>query len=111
MAYLWHKCWCSIYASLQQLQKPIIMGQMKWIYTLIEDGRVDEFKLAYETALHKKLLVFEFDGKQIDIIKAGSIMKVMQKGLQEYNDHLDEMADRHEAEMMYWKQVQDHLNS
>ena len=39
------------------------MGQMKWIYTLIEDGRVDEFKLAYETALHKKLLVFEFDGK------------------------------------------------
>ena len=87
------------------------MGQMKWIYTLIQDNRVNEFKLAYQTALHKKLLVFEFDGKQIDMIKAGSIVKVMEKGLKEYNDHLDEMADRHEAEMKYWQDVQNHLNS
>ena len=87
------------------------MGQMKWIYSLIEDDRVGEFKTKYKKCLDNNELGLTFDGKFIDVIKAGSIIKVMEKGLKQYNEHLDEMADRHEAESLYWQQVQEHLNS
>jgi len=95
------------------------MGQMKWIYSLIEDNRVEEFKAKYKECLDNKELGITFDGKFIDIIRVGAIVKEMEKGVKAYNKHLDEMADRHEAEISYrnqqfekdWHDLQQHLSS
>jgi len=86
------------------------MGQMKWIYGLIQDNKTDEFKEAFYNAIKNEKYGFDFDGKFIDIIKAGSIMKVMEKGLKEYNAHLDAQAEL-EREQAHWLSVQNYLNS
>ena len=86
------------------------MGQMKWIYSLIQDNRTEEFKSAFDNAIDKKEYGFDFDGKFIDIIKAGSIIKVMEKGLKEYNKHLDAEAER-QIDQVHWLNVQNYLNS
>ena len=80
---------------------------MKWVHSLIEEGREHEFKLAYETALIKKLLIFKFDKINIDIIKAGAAIKI----INDYNKQLDEMADQEIAERIYWIEVENKLNS
>jgi hypothetical protein len=87
------------------------MGQMKWVYSLIEEDRGNEFKLAYNTALSKKLLIFKFDNMDIDIIKAGAAVKIINDYNKEYNKYLEEQADRAEAERIYWLNVENHLNS
>lgn len=87
------------------------MGQMKWVYSLIEEDRGNEFKLAYTTALSKKLLIFKFDNMDIDIIKAGAAVKIINDHNKEYNKYLEEQADRAEAERIYWLNVENHLNS
>lgn len=83
------------------------MGQMKWVHSLIEEGREHEFKLAYETALIKKLLIFKFDNINIDIIKAGAAIKI----INDYNKQLDDMADQEIAERIYWIEVENKLNT
>ena len=83
------------------------MGQMKWVYSLIEDDRDNEFKLAYEVALRKKLLIFKFDNMDIDIIKAGAAIKI----INDYNKNLEVQADYAEAERIYWIEVENKLNS
>ena len=83
------------------------MGQMKWVYSLIEDDRGNEFKLAYNTALSKKLLIFKFDNMNIDIIKAGAAIKI----INDYNQNLEDQADYAEAERIYWLEVENKLNS
>jgi len=83
------------------------MGQMKWVYSLIEDDRGNEFKLAYEVALRKKLLIFKFDNMDIDIIKAGAAIKI----INDYNKNLEVQADYAEAERIYWIEVENKLNS
>lgn len=80
---------------------------MKWVHSLIEEGREHEFKLAYETALIKKLLIFKFDNINIDIIKAGAAIKI----INDYNKQLDEMADQEIAERIYWIEVENKLNT
>ena len=82
------------------------MGQMKWIYSLIQDNRTEEFKNAFDNAIDKKEYGFDFDGKFIDIIKAGSIIKV----IKEYNKHLDAEAER-QIDQVHWINVQNYLNS
>ena len=83
------------------------MGQMKWVYSLIEEDRGNEFKLAYNTALSKKLLIFKFDNMNIDIIKAGAAIKI----INDYNQNLEDQADYAEAERIYWLEVENKLNS
>ena len=83
------------------------MGQMKWVYSLIENGQEQEFKLAYETALIKKLLIFKFDNINVDIIKAGAAIKI----INDYNKQLDDMADQEIAERIYWIEVENKLNT
>ena len=83
------------------------MGQMKWVYSLIEDDRGNEFKLAYEVALRDKLLIFKFDNMNIDIIKAGAAIKI----INDYNQNLEDQADYAEAERIYWLEVENKLNS
>jgi|TARA_R100001463_G_C3496202_1_gene218556 hypothetical protein len=80
---------------------------MKWVYSLIEDDRGNEFKLAYEVALRKKLLIFKFDNMDIDIIKAGAAIKI----INDYNKNLEVQADYAEAERIYWIEVENKLNS
>ena len=74
------------------------------------DNRTEEFKDAFNNAIQNKKYGFDFDGKFIDIIKAGSIMKVMEKGLEEYNAHLDAQAEI-ERDRAHWLSVQNYLNS
>lgn len=87
------------------------MGQMKWVYSLIEEDRGNEFKLAFNTALSKKLGIFKFDNMDIDIIKAGAAVKIINDYNKEYNKYLEEQADRAEAERIYWLNVENSLNS
>ena len=74
---------------------------------MIEDDRGNEFKLAYNTALSKKLLIFKFDNMNIDIIKAGAAIKI----INDYNQNLEDQADYAEAERIYWLEVENKLNS
>jgi hypothetical protein len=83
------------------------MGQMKWVFSLIDECRENEFKLAYEVALRKKLLIFKFDNMDIDIIKAGAAIKI----INDYNKNLEEQADQAQAERIYWLEVENKLNS
>ena len=83
------------------------MGQMKWVFSLIDEYRENEFKLAYEVALRKKLLIFKFDNMDIDIIKAGAAIKI----INDYNKNLEEQADQAQAERIYWLEVENKLNS
>ncbi len=87
------------------------MGQMKWVYSLIEEDRGNEFKLEFNTALSKKLVIFKFDNMDIDIIKAGAAVKIINDYNKEYNKYLEEQADRAEAERIYWLNVENSLNS
>jgi hypothetical protein len=53
------------------------------------------------------LLIFKFDNINIDIIKAGAAIKI----INDYNKQLDEMADQEIAERIYWIEVENKLNS
>tara|TARA_R100001510_G_C7494464_1_gene100809 strand:+ start:262 stop:504 length:243 start_codon:yes stop_codon:yes gene_type:complete len=80
---------------------------MKWVFSLIDECREQEFKLAYEIALQKKLLIFRFDNMDIDIIKAGAAIKI----INDYHNKIEEEADYALAERLYWQEVQNKLNS
>tara|TARA_X000001382_G_C3039540_1_gene137387 strand:- start:149 stop:397 length:249 start_codon:yes stop_codon:yes gene_type:complete len=71
------------------------MGQMKEIYVMIQDGSSEMFKDAYKHARINNELGFTFNYKFYDIIKAKSIMRLIEKGEKEYNEMIDAQAEMH----------------
>ena len=69
------------------------MGQMKWIYTMVENGSYKVFKLMYETAAKNKVDSFTFDSKEFSTIAAKHICTYGDKAEKEYDKYIESMAD------------------
>ena len=72
------------------------MGQMKWIYTMVEDGSYQVFKLMYETALKNGVNSFIFDNREFDIITAKHICILGDKAEKEYEEYIEKLADNYD---------------
>ena len=69
------------------------MGQMKWIYSMVEDGTADFFLDAYKNARINNKIGFTFDYKFIDIFKAKFIADQIITAQKDYDKHIDIQAD------------------
>ena len=71
------------------------MGQMKEIYCMVQDGSAEQFKDAYKKALINNEITFMYGGKHYDMIRAKSMIRVIEKAELEYDDYIDHLADTH----------------
>ena len=69
------------------------MGQMKWIYTMVQEGSYKVFKLMYETAINNNVDSFTFDNREFSTIVAKHICTLGDKAQKEYDEYIDSMAD------------------
>ena len=69
------------------------MGQMKWIYTMVQDGSYKVFKLMYETALKNNVNSFTFENREFSVIVAKHVCTLGDKAEKEYDEHIESMAD------------------
>ena len=69
------------------------MGQMKWIYTMVEDGSYKVFKLMYKTASENNVKSFKFENREFSIIIAKHICTLGDKAQKEYDKYIDDMAE------------------
>ena len=66
---------------------------MKWIYTMVEDGSYQIFKLMYITALKANKKLFKFDNKEFNITTAKHICTLGDAAQKEYDKYMDSIAD------------------
>ena len=71
------------------------MGQMKWIYQMVQDGTIVVFKQLYNNAVKYKLDSFIFESRSIDVILAKAVIDMAVKAEEEYDKHIDEQAEAH----------------
>ena len=81
------------------------MGQMKWIYSLAEDGRLEEYAQVYYTNLANNCAGFTYDGKFLTMVRATAVLKLLKDASVKYNSYLEEQADQAEAERIYNNQI------
>tara|TARA_R110002051_G_scaffold273067_1_gene333722 strand:+ start:1968 stop:2222 length:255 start_codon:yes stop_codon:yes gene_type:complete len=81
------------------------MGQMKWIYQMVQDGTIVVFKQLYNNAVKYKLNSFIFESRSVDVMLAQAIIKVAAKAEKEYEDHIDEEAARQADAYYEWTQT------
>tara|TARA_R100001510_G_scaffold56996_1_gene63744 strand:+ start:1258 stop:1497 length:240 start_codon:yes stop_codon:yes gene_type:complete len=75
------------------------MGQMKEIYCMVQDGSAEQFKDAYKKALINNEITFMYGGKHYDILKAKSIVRLINRAEEDYIEHQAEMHAEWEAEI------------
>jgi len=68
------------------------MGQMKWIYQMVQDGTIVVFKQLYNNAVKYKLDSFIFESKSIDVMLAKAVIERAVKAEEEYDKHIDDLA-------------------
>ena len=69
------------------------MGQMKWIYTMVENGSYRVFKLMYETAVKNNVDSFIFENEEFNVKTAKHICILGDKAEKEYDKYIESMAD------------------
>jgi hypothetical protein len=69
------------------------MGQMKWIYTMVQNGSYSIFKTMYETAFKNDVDSFTFENREFSTIIAKHICTLGDKAQKDYDEHIDNMAD------------------
>ena len=69
------------------------MGQMKWIYQMVQDGTIVVFKHLYNNAVKHNLDSFIFESKSIDVMFAKAIIDLAIKAEKEYDQWIDEQAE------------------
>ena len=79
------------------------MGQMKWIYTMVQDGSYSIFKTMYETAFKNDVDSFTFENREFSTIIAKHICTLGDKAQKEYDKYTDTMADA-EYDSRYFEQ-------
>ena len=79
------------------------MGQMKWIYTMVQDGSYSIFKTMYETAFKNDVDSFTFENREFSTIIAKHICTLGDKAQKDYDEHIDTMADS-EYDNRYFEQ-------
>ena len=79
------------------------MGQMKWIYTMVQDGSYSIFKTMYETAFKNDVDSFTFENREFSTIIAKHICTLGDKAQKNYDEYIDIMADS-EYDSRYFEQ-------
>ena len=79
------------------------MGQMKWIYTMVQDGSYSIFKTMYETASKNGAKSFKFDTRKFSIVMAKHICVLADRAQKEYDKYIESMADA-EYDSRYFEQ-------
>ena len=79
------------------------MGQMKWIYTMVQDGSYSIFKTMYETAFKNDVDSFTFENREFSTIIAKHICTLGDKAQKNYDEYIDTMADS-EYDSRYFEQ-------
>ena len=69
------------------------MGHMKWIYSMIQDGTIDVYRLLYNNAVKYKLKEFIFESKVHSISYAWGVRAIAAKAEEEYDKYIDACAD------------------
>lgn len=69
------------------------MGHMKWIYSMIQDGTIDVYRLLYNNAVKYKLEEFIFESRVHSISYAQGVLAIAVKAEQEYDKYIDACAD------------------
>ena len=69
------------------------MGQMKWIYTMVQDGSYSIFKTMYETAFKNDVDSFTFENREFNTLIAKHICTLGDRAQKEYEKHIDDMAE------------------
>ena len=69
------------------------MGQMKWIYTMVQNGSYKVFKIMYTTAFKNNVDSFIFENRKFSTISAKHICTLGDKAQKEYDKHVDDQAE------------------
>jgi hypothetical protein len=81
------------------------MGQMKWIYSLAEDGRLEEYMEVYYKNLANNCAGFTYDGKFLTMVRATAVLKLLKDASVKYNSYLEERADEEQAQRIYSNEI------
>jgi hypothetical protein len=78
------------------------MGQMKWIYTMVQDGSYSVFKIMYEKARENKMKSFVWNSQEIDINFAYFVCEYIDKFVTpDYNAYIEKQNLLHETKRNY----------
>tara|TARA_R110000868_G_C10930180_1_gene766305 strand:+ start:1912 stop:2163 length:252 start_codon:yes stop_codon:yes gene_type:complete len=70
------------------------MGQMKWVYSLAQDGRLKEYMEVYYKNLANNSVGFTYADKWLDMKRAHAVLKLLKQADEKYQIHIDEQAER-----------------
>lgn len=73
------------------------MGKMKLIYEMVQNGTSQAFIDAYRKAKLTNAIGFTYDFIFYDIIRAKAFVLVIKKAEQDYNKHIDRIAELDQA--------------
>ena len=68
------------------------MSHMKWVYSMVQDGTIEVFKMLYNNAVKYKLDGFIFESKSISTSYARGIIELAVAAELEYDKHIDTLA-------------------
>lgn len=81
------------------------MGQMKWIISLAEDGRLEEYMKVYYENLANNCAGFTYDGKFLSMVRATAVLKLLKEASSKYNSYLEEQAEQEQAQRIYNNEI------
>lgn len=74
------------------------MGHMNWIYSMIQDGSYESFKMLYKNANKYNLDSFIWSNEVIKTNYAKYVCEFVDKeGLKEYDEYIDRQAELDQA--------------
>ena len=78
------------------------MGQMKWIYSMLQNGTYGMFKEMYKTAKENNLEYFIWAGRKLDVHFAYFICEYVDKHLKYvYDEHIDSLSQEYKNKDNY----------
>jgi|TARA_R110000782_G_scaffold263289_1_gene355855 hypothetical protein len=69
------------------------MGQMKWVYSLAQNGRLEEYMQVYYKNLGKNCAGFTYNGKFLTMVRAAAVLKLLKDADKQYQEHIDQQAE------------------
>ena len=69
------------------------MGQMKWIYQMVQDGTIVVFKQLYNNAVKHNLDSFIFESRSVNVMTAKAVIAQAVKAEEDYDKHIDHLAE------------------
>ena len=78
---------------------------MKWVYSLAEDGRLEEYINIYYENLANNCVGFTYDGKFLTMARATAVLKLLKDATVQYNLYIEEQADQEQARRIYNNQI------